>query len=213
MEFYHVLNRGVEKRDIAMDDHDRLRFVHDLYVFNDKHAVAHPKTTQRDRKRERLVTIHAWCLMKNHYHLLLSPTDDDLNNMSLFMKKLNGGYAKYFNERHSRTGYLWQGKFKRIHIQRDAHFIHIPYYIHLNPLDYTHPKWRTGEIKNPKKVLTDLRTYRWSSFLDYTDTKNFPSVISTRHIKGLLKSRAAQEKEIANIITDADIATNAAILE
>src|SRR5690606_27220182 len=104
-----VLNRGVEKRDIVLDDKDRLRFVHDLFVFNDAkpapNAILPRRHTFEDnvKKRSILVHIHAWCLMNNHYHLLVSPKDDDLKNLSAFMKKLNMGYAKYFNEKYERS--------------------------------------------------------------------------------------------------------------
>lgn len=114
--------------------------------------------------------------MPNHYHLLLSPIVE--NGIPLFMKKLNGGYAKYFNEKYApRSGALWQGGYKKVAIERDAHFLYIPYYIHFNPLDLAAPEWRERKIKNPKKALDFLATYRWSSHLDYLGKKNFPSVI------------------------------------
>jgi putative transposase len=142
---------------------------------------------QKSDSRIKLVEIHAWCLMNNHYHLLLSPANDDPNNISLFMKKLNMGYAKYFNEKYKRSGYLWQGKYKKIGIKHDAHFMHIPHYIHLNPLDYTLPQWRTGTVKNSQEALDYLLQYRWSSYLDYMGTRNFPSLINTKIVKELCK--------------------------
>src|SRR3989344_2104464 len=82
MELYHVLNRGVDKRTIFLDDRDRFRFVHDLYEFNDQHSaltfrdpsvdIVSPQMRHRHGERSLLVDIHGWCLMKNHYHLLLS---------------------------------------------------------------------------------------------------------------------------------------------
>ena len=107
MEFYHVLNRGVEKRNIVLDEKDQLRFLHDLYVFNDANATLNYILTKRHtekQKRVLLVHLHAFCLMPNHYHLLLSPVRE--NGIPLFMKKLNMGYAKYFNEKYSRDGAL-----------------------------------------------------------------------------------------------------------
>jgi putative transposase len=185
MELYHVLNRGVEKRSIVTDDHDRLRFIHDLFVFNSKKPVANFQQPARHslnwtsdvqfRFRDPLVRIYAYCLMNNHYHLLLSPRVE--NGVSLFMQKLNMGYAKYFNERHGRTGGLWQGKYKKIAIERDAHFNYIPYYINLNPLDYSHPEWRSGGVKSVSRALAKLSLYRWSSHLDYLGTRNFPSIL------------------------------------
>lgn len=205
MEYFHVLDRGVEKRDIVIDDSDRLRFVHDLYVMNDRARVAHPKEIQRTRKRDVLVNIHAWCLMNNHYHLLLSPIDDDVDNLSLFMQKLNMGFGKYFNEKYKRTGRLWQGVYKKIHVTRDAHFLYIPFYIHLNPLDYTHPEWRDGAVQHPKDALRKLREYRWSSLLDYTEAKNFPSIICSNGLAKILGSKKAQERRMIQIISNLDM--------
>src|SRR3989344_9023548 len=133
-ELYHVMNRGVDKRSIVEDDEDRIRFVHNLFMLNNKNRVDPNHRFKGDTvSRELAITIHAWCLMPNHYHLLVSEIQE--GSLSLFMRKLNMGYAKYFNEKYHRTGYLWQGVFRKINVQRDAHFLHIPYYIHLNPLD------------------------------------------------------------------------------
>lgn len=192
MEIYHVYNRGVDKRQVFMDDSDRIRFVHDLYEFNDEERtnsnfVAFQGTQRRyqdigcpdigrvSHVRDLLVHIHAWCLMGNHYHLMLSEVKE--GGMAKFMKKLSMGYAKYFNEKYERSGALWQGKYKRILLDRDCHFQYLPFYIHLNPLDMSFPEWREGKLKNSKKALKKLEQYRWSSHLDYLGSKNFPSVI------------------------------------
>ncbi|MDP3726244.1 MAG: transposase, partial [bacterium] len=124
--------------------------------------------------RKLLVQIHAFCLMPNHYHMLVSPLIDD--GIPKFMKKLNMGYAKYFNEKYSRIGALWQGKYKSVAIQGDPHFSWIPYYIHFNPLDLVMPEWRERGIKNYKKAEEYLKTYRFSSHQDYLGIKNFPSI-------------------------------------
>ena len=136
-------------------------------------------------KRILLVHIHAFCLMPNHYHLLVSPLAHD--GVPLFMKKLNGGYAKYFNERYERSGALFQGKYKSVPIDSDRHFSWIPYYIHFNPLDLTLPEWRERGIKNPKMAAEHLNTYRWSSHLDYMGKKTFlthPTRVFTRIFEG-----------------------------
>jgi putative transposase len=129
------------------------------------------------------------------------------------MHKLCMGYAKYFNKKHERTGVLWQGVHKRILIERDAHFIYIPYYIHLNPLDYTFPEWREGNVRNTNKALEALRSYRWSSHLDYLGEKNFPSIIGRSFLGPMLGTRAAYERAICDIITDPFIAGGAEALE
>lgn len=214
MEFWHLIGRGVEKRDIVMDDHDRLRFVHNLYAFNDRNATPNFILNARhniQREREKLVDIHTFCLMQNHYHLLVSELEE--NGISYFMHKFNMGYTKYFNEKYERSGVLWQGKYRKVLIERDAHFLYIPFYIHLNPLDYTHPQWRSGEVKNWGSALESLEVYRWSSHLDYLGMKNFPSIIHSGQISDLLGSRGRYEKTIAHIISDPDLAVASELLE
>ncbi len=202
MELYHVLNRGVERRTIFVDDRDRARFVHDLYEFNDTAPTINnnrlsmidlgglslgASSPERADSRTRLVDIHGWCIMGNHYHLLLSERMD--GGLSKFLMKLNVGYAKYFNERYTRSGYVFQGRTKRIQIKRDAHFLHILHYIHLNPLDFRHDtsQWRSKEIANSKTALKHLNEYRWSSYLDYCGTPNFPSVLTRDLFGGVFK--------------------------
>jgi putative transposase len=207
MEFYHVLNRGVDKRDIVLDDEDRVRFMHDVFVFNDSESTPNfiVKARRSEHTRKLLVRVHAFCLMRNHYHFLLSPLVD--NGVSLFMKKLNMGYAKYFNEKYERSGSLWQGKYKKILVSRDAHFMYLPYYIHLNALDATHPNWRLGTVTKPAEALEELRKYRWSSHLDYLGESNFPSLTQREFLSDILGTSAEYEKEIKHIITSPSLAS------
>ena len=187
MELYHVLNRGVDKRNIFLDTQDRARFVHDMYEFNDTETAKNVGRLMSDfvsRSLEggiqgnRVVNLHGWCLMKNHYHLLISETAE--GGLTKFIRKLNIGYAKYFNEKYQRVGTLFQGRTKKVHITTDAHFLYILHYIHLNLLDFLRDAkgWRSGSVKNPQKALAHLAEYRWSSYLDYCGKKNFPSVLS-----------------------------------
>ncbi len=186
MELIHAFNRGADKRIIFMDERDRIRFVHDMYEFNDlrpaintAHGLHIDVRRRYMRKRERIVTIHGWCLMKNHYHLLLSEEVD--GGITTFLRKLNGGYTKYINEKYRRQGVLFQGKTKRKLIDSESYFLHILHYIHLNPLDYLQDArhWRKGSIARSDLALAYLDKYRWSSYRDYCGTKNFPSLIET----------------------------------
>ncbi|MDO8576392.1 MAG: transposase [bacterium] len=215
MELYHLLNRGVDKRQIVVDDHDRVRFIHDLFAFNNASLSLNfeqPERQLEQRKiHERLVDIHAFCLMGNHYHLLVSEVMEE--GIPLFMQKLNMGYSKYFNERHERTGTLWQGKYKKIQVTRDAHFLYIPYYIHLNPLDFVMPEWRDGKVKNASQALKHLGAYRWSSHLDYLGVKNFPSITRRDLLSDTFRTRGKYEKEIANIIGAPALANRSAAIE
>ncbi len=217
MEFYHLLNRGVDKRNIVMDDNDRFRFMHSLFVFNDANYVnpnhGRPGYTLSGADRKLLVHIHAYCLMPNHYHLIVSPINDDIKNISLFMKKINMGYAKYFNERHNRSGYLWQGKYKKIHIERTAHFMYIPYYVHLNPLDLHMPEWRNGAIKDKTKALKFLEKYKWSSHLNYLGYDNFNSIITQHELGPILGSKNDYLSKIEDIISSPKLTLKSSIIE
>ncbi len=213
MELYHVYNRGTDKRPIVHDDEDRVRFMHDLFVFNDRNATPNYilPARQMEHPRAVLVRIHAFCLMDNHYHLLLSPARK--NGIPEFMKKLNMGYTKYFNERYERSGTLWQGKYKKKLLENDAHFLYIPYYVHLNALDRTMPEWREGKVRDVPKALETLRKYRWSSHLDYLGEKNFPSITEREFLAGVIGTRGRYEREIAAVISDSELAARSAALE
>jgi putative transposase len=173
------MNRGVDGRAIFLDSSDYVRFVHDLYEFNDR-APAKPYVGRGTSKRELLVDIHGWCLMKNHYHLLISERSQ--GGMTLFLRKLTG-YPRYFNEKYERSGLLMQ-RVKKVRITTERHFLYILHYIHLNPLDYLSgaEMWRERDkmgIPDIKTALNHLDSYRWSSFLDYSRERNFPSLITT----------------------------------
>src|SRR3989338_8435514 len=208
MEFYHVLNRGVDKRTIFNTSADHARFVHDLYVFNDTKPA--PDAYRRimwelrsptSDTRKKLVDIHGWCLMGNHYHLLISERRE--GGITKFIRKLNIGYSKYYNDIHMRSGTLFHGRTKKILIERDAHFLHILHYIHLNPLDFlpSAKSWRLGSVGNTEKALRHLAKYRWSSYLDYCGTMNFPSILTTDLFKDVFGN---YKKEITQYLNDMD---------
>jgi len=211
--FYHTLNRGVDKREIFLDKQDYLRFIHDLYELNNEDRV---ETTSRifkrdpmlasipnRRKRKLLVDVLAFCLMPNHYHLLLSPRIK--NGIPKFMAKINIGYAKYFNQKYDRVGTLFQSRYKGILITNDIHFLHLPFYIHFNPLDLSHPEWRENKVSSPKKASEFLGSYRWSSHLDYLGFKNFPSVLNMKHLTEIFGSTKDYQKLVENYLKDIQI--------
>ena len=213
-EMYHVLSRGVDKRKIFLCDEDRYRFIHDLFEFNDMEPVNNLTYRFRNKNnkdfvspyikcRKLLVNLHAFCLMPNHYHLLVSArVKDDVTN---FMRKLNIGYAKYFNGRYKRTGALFEGRYKSVLIQSEAHFIHIPYYIHLNPLDLITRGWREKEIKDYKEAMKFLENYRWSSFLDYIGKKNFPSVTQREFLTKFFGGSEEYKKDTIKWLREIDL--------
>jgi putative transposase len=127
------------------------------------------------------------------------------NGVSLFMKKLNGGYVRYFNLKHERTGTLFERKYKSILVENEAHFTHLPYYIHLNVLDLVAPEWRERKLRNPKKALEFLNNYRWSSHLDYAGQKNFPSVTQRDFLLEVFNGEKGYTKSIENWLRELNI--------
>ncbi len=189
-QIYHIYNRGVEKRKTFLQEKDYLRFTHDLFELNDEspaqnvlyHFNANTKSMEVEpqyiRKREReprklLVEILVFTLMPNHFHLMVRQKRK--NGIVKFMQKLGTGYAMYFNKKYERVGPLFQGRFKAVRVENEAHFLHLPHYIHTNPLELI---YGGSTSINWKRGMKYLENYRWSSFPDYIGKKNFPSVTS-----------------------------------
>jgi len=128
----HVIVRGIERRDIFNDDHDRQLFVDRLFSLCSETGVR----------------CYAWALLSNHFHLLLMPTSTPL---SFFMRRLLTGYAVSFNRRNKRSGHLFQNRYKSIVCEEEAYLLELVRYIHLNPL-------RSGMVSK----LEELDHYPWS---------------------------------------------------
>jgi putative transposase len=181
-ETYHVYNRGVDKREVYMTPDDYSYFIHLLYILNDNkkanntnrnlHGRGSTSTKEGDR-RTCLVDILSFCLMPNHYHLLLKQRQE--GGIAKFMQKVGTGYTMYFNEKYSRSGSLFQGRYKSVYIHDDRQLLYIPHYIHLNPV----PLMPKG--KNYTSAMY-LEQYKWSSYQDYIGKKNFPSLIKPSFI-------------------------------
>lgn len=112
---YHLTSRGNERKDVFKDDQDRQNFL---------------DTLARTSSRYNWVC-HAYCLMINHYHLLIETLS---GNLALGMRQLNGVYTQAFNRRHGRTGHLFQGRYKAILIQKESHLLEVCRYVVLNPV-------------------------------------------------------------------------------
>jgi len=177
-EIYHIYNRGVEKREVFLNEKDYLRFIHGMCEFNNIAPALNLSyrllKSDFNRDKKPFVEILYFCLMPNHYHILLRQLID--TGITEFMRKIGTGYTNYFNTKNSRVGPLFQGKFKAIHISKEAHLLYLPHYIHLNPLDLVMPEWREQRIRDTQKALKFLKSYRWSSYLDYIGQKNFPEI-------------------------------------
>ncbi len=201
-QIYHVYNRGVEKRDVFMNDSDRFRFLRSMYFCNSMAPAINSfrgenefgEKMDRDNRGKAVVRIHAFVLMPNHFHFLIEPLDDDA--MTIFMHKLGTAYTMYFNKKYKRVGSLFQGPFKAIEIEKDSHFNYLPYYIHLNPLDLCFPSWRKQKLEDYKKAVNFLRSYKWSSYPDYIGRINYPSIIYKDLLMEVIGGPLEQEREM-----------------
>lgn len=148
-EYYHIFNRGVDKRDVYMDKEDLFRFFKCLQVLNTEKAIgslyehSFKESLQLGNPIPKLVEIVCYCLNPNHYHLLLKQEVE--NGISLFMQRLGVAYTNYFNEKYERTGPLFGGAFKAVHIQDNRQLLHLSAYVNLN--FEVHDKWKNS--KNP----------------------------------------------------------------
>ena len=185
-EFYHIYNRGTEKRNIFTSNSDRNRFLALLYLANqgDPADLKLQGSTLLEisvgRTSSPLVEIAAYCLMPNHFHLLIRELED--GGISKFMQKITTGYTMYFNKKNGRSGSLFQGRFKATHVADDRYLRYLISYIHLNPVKLIEPKWKETGITDQAHAERYLETYFQSSYLDY---------IGKNRLEGMILSREA----------------------
>lgn len=162
-EFYHIYNRGNSKQVIFKSESDYNRFKKLLYIANSTEPFVMRELDASDifdiERGEPLVHIGAYCLMTNHFHILLTPAMP--NGISQFMRKLATGYSLYFNKKYSRTGGLFEGPYKARWADSDRYLKYLFSYIHLNPYK--------DKDKTIKSHIDEKRIgeYRHSSLPDY----------------------------------------------
>lgn len=183
-EYYHLYNRGTEKRNVFLDHADYTRFLTYLYLCNGKNPV-HQQLQKRELhnlyehdRGDSLVDIGAFCLMPNHFHILAKEKIG--NGISSFMQKLSTGYTMYFNKRYERTGALFQGRFKSTHATNDEYLKYLFSYIHLNPVKLIEPKWREQGILDKETAISFLESYKHSSYPDYLGIQRVESRILSK---------------------------------
>ncbi len=149
--FYHVTSRGNERKPVFKSKRDREKFLVYLESASERYEAV----------------IHVYCLMDNHYHLLI---ETPAGNLSQIMQHINGAYTTYFNVKRQRSGHLFQGRYKSILVQADEYAKELSRYIHLNPV-------RAGLSETPEE-------YEWSSYSYYAVRKEKPAWLSTDFILG-----------------------------
>lgn len=138
-EYYHIYNRGVDKRDIILDLYDLQRLQQSFLEFNTIEPIRsiYENSFKKEKeelgsKASKLVDIIAYCVNPNHFHLILTPLVE--NGIEKFMQRI-GGYTKYFNIRYKRSGRLFQDKFKSKHINNNKYLLHVSAYVNMNNRD------------------------------------------------------------------------------
>ena len=204
-EIYHLYNRGVDRRNIFLDDKDYERFQLLLYLANGERPINCQALLSYGRRSliklynidrgKPLVAISSYVLMPNHFHVLVYQLVD--NGISQYMKKLLTAYAKYFNTKHKRTGVLFQSRFRSVHVNTDTHLRYLYSYIHLNPVKLIQSDWQIQGIRDTVMVLRFLKKYQYSSYLDHINpTRPTSAILNTSCFPDYFSSPEIYTKEI-----------------
>ncbi|MCX6713711.1 MAG: transposase [Candidatus Vogelbacteria bacterium] len=200
-EYYHVYNRGTDKRVVFSNNYDKDRFLKLLYLCNSDrsfHFADLVKGNEFNFERgENLVEIVAYCLMDNHFHLLLKEIKD--GGVSTFMHKLATSYTMYFNKINERKGSLFESNFNAKHLDDDNYLKCTFAYIHLNPIKIIDKNWKEEGVKDIKKAKEFLNKYYYSSYLDYKNTGRSIDLIIK---KDSMPEYFQDNKEIEDYIED-----------
>lgn len=149
--FYHVLARGNERKEIFCDDEDRVFFLDLMNEAASRWALS----------------VHAYALMTNHYHILL---ETKAGKLSLPMRHINGVYTQFFNRKHHRVGHLFQGRFKALLVDKENYLLSLSRYIHQNPV-------KAG-------MVNSALDYFWSSYRAYMGLTRIPEWLNTQDTLG-----------------------------
>lgn len=172
-EIYHIFNRGVDKRTIFQDKDDVLRFIQSVNEFNTEKPIrslyAHSFP---------LVNVICFCLNPNHFHLMVRQEKE--NGISEFMKRLGGGYTWYFNKKHKRSGSLFQGRFKSVHVGSNEQLLYLSVYVNLN--------YQAHQLSGPTAELVQ------SSYPTYVQDKKSAIVIDPAIVLDQFKSKESYKK-------------------
>lgn len=210
-EWHHCYTRGIDRRKTFEDKDDYRRFIEILYLANSEEPVhrsdyfSDHQTILTKNRGKPLVAIGAYCLMPNHFHILIQEVVE--RGVGRFMQKVGTAYAMYFNKKNERIGGLFVGPFRSRHINRDSYLRQVTQYIHLNPADLYERGWKEGKVKNMRALAEKLRTYEFSSLPDYLGINRAESAIldSSAQVtigalppfKGLLQAAAEYYAELA----------------
>ena len=194
-EYYHILNRGVNKQLIFHDNADRSRFLFLVLYFQSptiiqnmgrsvksfvQHRVLNSNITQEIIKNK-FVEFTSFCLMPNHFHLIVKEVEE--NGIARYMQRVLNSYTKYYNTKYSKSGHLFQGPYKAVHVENNKQLLHLSAYIHRNPREIK--EWFKKE---------DI--YPWSSYQDFIGVNRFEKLLVPDIINGQFENK----KEYDNFV-------------
>lgn len=210
--FYHIYNRGIDKREIFMEEYDYRVFLNLLKValsnpedYDVTVAGSHPAIWQDDfLKKTKIfhprknfygkIQLIAYCLMSNHFHLLIKQLDSE--SVSLFIKSITTAYVMYFNKKYERVGPLFQGPFKAIDVHDENYFIWLTRYIHRNPPNYTNYSYSSYPEYLGK------RHAKWVDFSAIAGSH--PATKDYESYRSFVETEKEETSDYSNLILDQD---------
>jgi len=167
-EWYHCYNRGIENRIVFEDSQEYRRFLELLYLANDEFPLRRNDLGARKFEEvlsiprgKRLVTLGAFCLMPDHFDLVLKEVTD--GGITTFMRKMGTAYTLYFNARHKRVGNLFLKPFQSRQVPTDRSLERLVSYVHSNPAILSEPQWKANHVVDPQFLEGQLMAYPYSS--------------------------------------------------
>jgi len=196
-EYYHIFNRGMSKQLIFHDNMDRVRFLFLILYFQSpiilqnigrpvksfiKHSVFNiDRKIEKEIVKSRFVELISFCLMPNHFHLIVKEVEE--NGIARYMQRVLNSYTKYYNTKYNKSGHLFQGPYKAVHIKNNEQLLYLSSYIHRNPRDL-------------KEWLNKESSYRWSSYQDFTKKNRFEELLLIDIIEGQFTNKNEYDKFI-----------------
>lgn len=203
-EYYHIYSRGIEGRPIFLNNTDYWRFLTILFLFQwenylskpgdythfIQHSMSDDLFASTDVHRlfpgDKVAEIICFCLMPNHFHLLLKAVRR--GGISLLMQRLGNSHTKHFNTKYARKGHLFQSRFQSVHVDSNEYLNHLSWYIHTkNPSEL--PDWRGKEIEYP-----------WSSMQDFVTTNRWEKLLSP----GIILDQFSNKEEYAAFLAESN---------
>lgn len=197
-EWYHCFNRSIDGRSAFNDDLDYQRFIQLLYLANDVFPLRYSDLGRRDTEQmlkvsrgKRLVSIGAFCLMQNHFHLALR--EDAPGGISTFMRKVGTAYTMYFNMRNGRRGNLFLKPFQSLPAPTTRDLQRLVSFVHSRPAVLYEGEWEAGTVVDPQFLEEHLVSYRYSSLASHMGIVKPATAILNGEIFSLIRAPSVQK--------------------